>query len=112
MNPDKIRPVIRVVATGAVLLSLLVASDQASQYPDMEGDFGQSPSGECLPGQHTVYLRPPHPGSTTRAVSREPSTLMDRLALVIRTIEHPDPRASITLFDVFDAFMPDQEACR
>ncbi len=67
---------------------------------------------ECPPGQHIVYMRPPHPGSTTRAVSREPSTAWSRLSALERRIAHPDPRASTTLHDFVDVFMPDQEACK
>lgn len=113
MKSQDLDPFMRAAIAAATLLSPLVSSGLPPRVPaEVEGDFGQSSSGECLPGQHTVYMRPPHPGSTTRAVSREPSTLVGRLSLVKRRIEHPDSRASITSFDVFDAFTPDQKACR
>lgn len=113
MKSQDLDPFMRAVGIATLLLSPLVASGLPPRVsPEVEGDFGQPPSGECLPGQHTVYMRPPHPGSTTRVVSGEPSTLFDRLSPIIRGINHPDPRAPITFEDIFRALPPDEKVCK
>lgn len=114
MRPLEISPVIRGARNIALAWLLLNAIDPHGVEQASVDATQETPAigEECPPGQHVVYMRPPHPGSSTRAVSQHSSTLWGRAEILERRIAHPDPRASTTLHDFVDVFIPDQEVCK
>ena len=93
----------RVVALGVIALSL---SGPDRQLPSVSQESSGCPSGEKV-----FYVRPDHGGA--RVVSREPTTVYQRMENELRLLQGGRDKLDIDKLDrVVDLFRSDEKICR